>query len=421
MDTHHCSSSIKKPIKNVKFITEISDECLHIYIRTLNIDNLIKLCEYISSENNHELFIKVHSSIYNINNKNEFIKLYLHTLIRELLNNGSESNSDKINKCKEIIALCSSYSLKHIAKDIIASISLEEFKKLISYLNIKSFELVDVTIYGNLDIILFIKSINKDYVYDESIVINYIIETLNNNSIINFDKLKWIIDNYKECLNKNLLQIISGIKNFTENNNSYIVIDYIFYLIKITYQDIYKIFKKIIYNGNEILFCYISIKYLSKIPKFNYFEYACLFSNPNSNLNNNLINLAYDKTVLDEQKLDDIFNKACKYKIKSAILWFTTFLPERYSINQNEYKINITGTITPSLSKFYFDKRCKFVFEKNESECCVCFENKQHMIGLNCHISHIICSECMETVFNIKQSCPLCRSNINITDCSIYL
>ncbi len=162
----------------------------------------------------------------------------------------------------------------------------------------------------------------------------------------------------------------------------------------------------------------MSIKYFSKIPNFNYFEYACLFSNPNSDLNNNLIGVAFLKTQLSSDKLDEIFNNVCKYKIFSSIKWFTTFLSDRYKSIDN---IVSDGSIQLIISPFYMDKKCKFFQQTHTSECCVCFENMPSIVQLNCHASHIVCTECFETTFNIKQNCPLCRANINISECTVKL
>jgi hypothetical protein len=401
-------------------INKTSYTCLHIHIRNINNEELNTVFKTVLNINNHKLSMKFINSIYNYKSKNELMGLYLENLIKSFLDDAR--SAEKIKNCKEVISLCTVDLLKAVAKNIIKYISLEQLKLLIKILCINFIDLKDITIYGNLDIIKFITNkIYGNYIYKDNIIINFIIDMLNNNDIIDFNKLKWIIDNYKDCLNINLLNIISGVKKFSENNNSYIIIDYLLYLMNITHQEIYKIFKKIIYNGNDILFSYMSIKYFSRIQNFNYFEYACLFSNPNSDFNNNLIGLAYVKTQLSVEKLDDIFNKSCKYKIISAIKWFTTFLPDRYIFNQNNPCINTKGNIIPIISPFYMDKRCKFIQQKDTSECCVCFENKSSMIILNCHTSHILCSECFETAFNIKQSCPLCRSTINMSECIISL
>jgi len=396
-------------------------ENMHIHIRNINNIDLNSLFNNVLNMNNHKLSMKIINSLYNIESKNTFLGMYLNKVITLILNSNNEK---QIKICKEIINACNENMLKDILKKHFKNITIEQFNKFttIFYIN-NNFK--ELTLYGNIDLINFIT--NSGHRYTEQTVISFIIDLLNTNDIINFNILKFIIDNYKDCINTNLLHIVSNIKNFSENNNSYIIIDYIFYLMKITNQDIYKIFKKIIYYGNELLFCYMSIKYFSRIKDFNYFEYTCLFSNPNSDFNNNLIGLAYLKTELTVDKMDDIFIKSCKYKILSSIKWFTTFLSERYKINNNTPIIIQTGTIKPVISPFYMDKKCKIVQNKqtlnenNFSECCVCFENNTCMIQLNCHTSHKVCSACFETAFNIKPLCPLCRADINMNACIISL
>lgn len=396
-------------------------ENIHIHIRNINNIDLNSLFNNVLNMNNHKLSMKIINSLYNIESKNIFLGMYLDKVITTVLNSNNEQH--KIRMCKEIINACNANMLKDVAKKHFKNITLEQFNKFTSIFDINdSFK--ELTLYGNIDLINYIT--NSGYSYTEKTVINFIIDLLNTNDIINFNILKLIIDNYKDCINKNLLHIVSNIKNFSDNNNSYIIIDYIFYLMKITNQDIFKIFKKIIYYGNELLFCYMSIKYFSRIKNFNYFEYACLFSNPISEINNNLIGLAYLKTELTVDKMDDIFIKSCKYKILSSIKWFTTFLSERYKINNTPIIIQ-TGTIKPVISPFFMDKKCKIVQQKqtldeiNKSECCVCFENNTCMIQLSCHKSHNVCSCCFETAFNIKPLCPLCRADINMPDCIISL
>jgi hypothetical protein len=404
-----------------KSVKKASYCCLHVHIRYIKDEHLHSIFNNILSMNDHNLSMKVIMALYNTKSRNTFLGLYLDKLIKSFLEDSSIQSAEKIKNCKDIIALCSLDLLKAISKEIIKKLSLEQFKKIIKLLDMKCDILMELTIYGCYDIIDFMTGHSTGFSYKEETVINFIIDMLNNNDNIDFNKLKWIIENYKECLNKNLLHMVSSVKKFSVNNNSYIIIDYLFFLMKISHQDIYKIFKRIIYDANEILFCYMSIKFFSRVKDFNYFEYVCLFSNPDSDLNNNLIGLAYVKSQLEVDKLDDIFKKVCKYKIVSAIKWFTTFLPERYNTTREGSFIIESGTVKPIVSPFYMDKKCKYIQQKDNSECCVCFDNKPGMIQLNCHTSHIICSECLETTFNIKKLCPLCRADINIQECIIYL
>jgi hypothetical protein len=416
--------SIKSKSNNIitiinSCIKNASYTCMHVHVRHVNHVELNSIFTIVLNMNNHELNMNIVRSIYNYKSRQTFLSLYLDKLLKSIDHSDTYS-SDTIKMCKDVIPLCSIESLKVVVKNIINTISVNQLTQLISMFDIKWQFLKDLTIYGSLDVIKFMTETPANY-YSDDIIIEFIIDLLNSNDKIDFNKLKWIIQNYKDSLNNNLLHIISNINNFSENNNSYIIIDYLFFLMKITYQEIYKIFKKIIYNGNTLLFSYLSIKYFSTVSNFNYFEYACLFSNPNSDFNNNLIGLAYIKTQLSVDKLDDIFKKICKYKIISSIKWFITFLPERYKINDNIPVIIESGNITPIISPFYMEKKCKYTQNKDSSECCVCLENKQSMIQLNCHTSHIICSECLETAFKIKQFCPLCRGEINISECIIHL
>jgi hypothetical protein len=398
---------------------------LHIHIRYINNIDLNNLFNYVLNLNNHELSMKIINILYNIESKNMFLGMYLDKVIKLFLNS-NDSKADKIKICEDVINacnvnICNINILTNIITNIIKNITIEKFNELVSIFKMSYIK--ELTLYGSIELINFIK--NTGHRYKEHTIINFIIDILNNNDTINFNILKFIIDNYKDCVNNNLLHIINNIKTFSENNNSYIIIDYIFYLMKITNQDILKIFKKIIYNGNELLFCYMSIKYFSRITNFNYFEYACLFSNPNSDLNNNLIGLSYLKTELSVEKLDDIFLKSCNYNILSAIKWFTTFLSQRYKIHNNQPIIIESGSIKPIISPFYMDKKCKITQQRDtyhsSDECCVCLENKTEMIKLSCHTSHNVCSECFETAFNIKPSCPLCRSDIKMSECIISL
>ena len=396
-------------------------ECIHIHMRNINNTDMPVLFNCVLNMNNHALSMKLVNTLYNIEYKDMFLGMYLDKLIKLFLNSDLQKE-DTIQSYKEVINACNMNILNKNFKNVIKNITLEQFHKLASIININDY-FKEFTLYGCMDLIVFIK--NTGYSYKENTVINFIIELLNNNDNINFDILKWIIDNYKDCVNKNLIYFINNIKKFSENNNSYIIIDYIFYLTRITNQDIFKIFKKIIYNENDILFSYMAIKYLSKIKDFNYFEYACLFSNPNCDFNSHIIGMSYVRTELNVQKLDDIFFKLCKYKITPSIKWFTTFLSDRYKINTNNEPFIIeTGSIKPIISPFYMDKKCTFtqkIDESDKSECCVCYENNNIMIKLNCHTSHIVCSVCFETAFNIKPSCPLCRANINMSECIIVL
>ncbi len=390
---------------------------LHNHIRHMNNIDLNNLFNYVLNLNNHKLSMRIVNSLYNIESKIIFLNMYLDKIIKSFLNS-NETKEDEIKICKDVINKCNDNIIKNTIKNIIKNITLEQFKKLSIIVDMND-NIKALTIYGNMDLINFINSLG--YNYTENTIINFIIDILNKNENINFNILKWIVDNHKDYVNNNLVHIINNIKIFSENNNSYIIIDYIFYLMKITNQDIFRIFKKIIYNENELLFCYMSIKFFSKIKDFNYFEYACLFSNPKSDLKTSLIGLAYLKTELTVEKLDEIFIKSCKYNILSAIKWFTIFLPSRYINNQNQPSIIESGSIKPIVSPFYMDKKFKITQQRDDSECCVCLENKHGMIKLSCHTSHIVCSECFETAFNIKPSCPLCRSNINMNECIISL
>ncbi len=393
-------------------------ECIQNHMRHINNMDMTVLFNNVLNMNNHILCMKIINILYKIETKDMFLGMYLDKLIKLFLDSDIQKEHT-IQSYTEVINACNMKVLNNNFKNTIKNITLEQFHNLSSVININDY-FKEFTLYGSMDLITFIN--NTGYRYKESTIINFIIDILNNNDNINFDILKWIVDNYKDYVNKNLIYFINNIKNFSENNNSYIIIDYIFYLMKITNQDIFKILKKIIYNGNDILFCYMSIKYLSKIKDFNYFEYACLFSNPNSDINSHIIGLAYIRTELNVQKLDDIFFKLCKYKIFSSIKWFTTFLSGRYKMNSNnEPYVMETGSIKPIISPFYMDKKCALTQHIDKSDCCVCYENNDVMIQLNCHTSHTVCSVCFETAFNIKPSCPLCRANVNMSECIIIL
>ena len=166
MNTTSSIKNIKTPHIIAKCIKNISHCCLHTYIRRLDYINLINTFETVLDTNNHELSMKVVSSLYNFNIKNDFIKLYLDKLIKDIIENETSISAEKIKNCKEVIVLCSTYSsslFKNIIKNIISTISLEQFKKLISYFDINTLELIDVIIYANLDIICFVISKNNEY------------------------------------------------------------------------------------------------------------------------------------------------------------------------------------------------------------------------------------------------------------------
>ncbi len=407
-------SYIMKHVNNC--IKKASYECLHIHVRYIMQNELEGLFKYILSLDNHKLSMNIINSLYNIKYKNIFINMYFNNIINKFID---DTNHDNLLKCKEVIQICSNNILNNNIKNIIKNLNLEQLQKLIQLFDSDFKHIKENAIYGNLDIIEFIT--NKFGLFKSNTIIHYIIDNANSSNKIDFSILKWIIQNYKDSINENILYIINNINNFNEENNSYIVIDYIFYLMGVTNEHIFKIFKKIIFNGNNILFSYMSIKYFSHINNFNYFEYACLFSNPNAVFNNTVIGQAYIKTILSDDKMDSIFNNVCKYKIKSSINWFITFFPDRYSYIDDKHYINISNMIKPIISKFYMDKKYNITQQTINQDCCVCLENKKGMIQLNCHTTHIICSECFETSYNIKKSCPLCRGDIKLNDCIINI
>lgn len=381
--------------------------CLHNHIRYVNEEDLEELYNYIISLNNDDLCINTIKSIYNQNHKNKFLHLYCIFLVNKYFVSPTD---DLLNKCRYIMYIIPLNILCNIYKYLFSLITFEEFKLLMKISTFNIYKFKEFALYSNIDIINFVHN-NEPFKHIN--IINYIVDIANNDKQIKFDVIKWIINNYN--IIEHLEYIIDKITN--NSNNSYIIIDYLFYLMNIQCDKIYKIFKKIIFNGNLLLFSYMSIKYFSHIKDFNYFEYACLYSNPSAHINNTVIGHAYIKTNLDIEKIDSIFNTVYKNNIYSSIKWFTTFFSTRYSIKP--LCINKSYT-EPSLSSFYMDKKITFHTEKINEECCICFDNNNYMIKLNCHDTHIICSSCFATSYNIKEICPLCRSDIVISLCTIH-
>ena len=57
----------------------------------------------------------------------------------------------------------------------------------------------------------------------------------------------------------------------------------------------------------------------------------------------------------------------------------------------------------------------------NNNECMICYEKKNKMIILNCHSTHNVCESCIKIWHSSNNSCPMCRTEIDFSKCSINI
>lgn len=176
----------------------------------------------------------------------------------------------------------------------------------------------------------------------------------------------------------------------------------------------------IIYNNNYIIFHNMMMKYYKHLTNVRLFCYVAKYI---MNHNTDIIMKLYNSFSYTNEEMDDIFTSMCINNITIAI-WIQEMNPYRYyfGLSKNEinqyiewYDIDYNMTLPPII----YDNIKNIKNNINHSECSVCYDTTDSII-MPCHDSHMVCVSCFIKLNN-NPKCPMCRSEYNIKDCSIYI
>ncbi len=390
-------------------IDEISNNDTRLFInKMVNIVDY-DLCVHILNNTNNTIFINK----FKIDIVNHWLSLYMDNQTSLEIKNNFESFLLLLNN-EEIIT-------------ILSNANMEQLMIIINTLEYKFHSIKNYYVPNDLD---KIKYVHHNYNYDDDAIKTYIFYNILQKNYVNYEIIDWLIQEFPFISNKTE-EIIRELynSNYTVQNIK-IIYKFIHYLLKkidLNASRIYELFKNIIFDGNCILYTYISIKYFAHLDKLELFDAICINTDPNKNILDTVLHIAFVQLNVSNYNIDNLFIKLCKYNFVNIVKWLTDIFPYNFNIVIENNKI-ISYNINDSnlqmvVDEFFISKNIKLQSHTNNNnhECCVCYEKKSNMLELNCHNTHIVCDTCIKTWTNTSNNCPLCRSNIFFTQCIMHI
>lgn len=140
----------------------------------------------------------------------------------------------------------------------------------------------------------------------------------------------------------------------------------------------------------------LAFTYFNK-SKFNY-DYLWICKN-NINTNDILKNL---ELYFNIKLYDYILNNKLLFQLQNLInfKYYKELLLKQKTLKINYIKFNKNNT----------NYNYKIIDKLNDTQCCICFTNKNNVVT---ECNHLFCSECINKLFGTTFNCPLCRAKLN--------
>ena len=225
----------------------------------------------------------------------------------------------------------------------------------------------------------------------------------------NEDVIKWIVNNYENYIKDDINNIIINIIKVSDYYNikmTNFIIKYLIMNVDISNKSKFTIFKDSIYYNHLITF-ELCLNNIFKYDDHMLFELICLYSNPNNDINNTLLIHYINNTLLMDYINTKLYNKLVLKGINNIVQWIDKYFDKDFKPLTDIYFIKNRININTALM--------------HNNECMICYEKKNKMITLNCHSTHNVCESCIKIWHSSNNSCPMCRTEIDFSKCSINI
>ena len=226
----------------------------------------------------------------------------------------------------------------------------------------------------------------------------------------NEDVIKWIVNNYENYIKDDINNIIINIINVNNHYNikmTNFIIKYLIMNVDLSNKYKFIIFKDSIYYNHLVTF-ELCLNNIFKYDDHMLFELICLYSNPNNDINNTLLIHYINNTLLMDYINTNLYNKLVLKGINNIVQWIDKYFDKEFKPITDIFfiKNNInTSSLIHDIN--------------HDNECMICYEKKKKMITLNCHSTHNVCESCIKIWHSSNNSCPMCRTEIDFSKCSI--
>ena len=172
-------------------------------------------------------------------------------------------------------------------------------------------------------------------------------------------------------------------------------------------------------SGNILLIDWVCSKY--NICSNQAFQNPLLLDTACENYKLLLAKYIYNPLFITVKALDSIFDTACRncsylssvkssiaYNAMDIIHWIISLYPDRYSIHISHNNLLRSWVVNKKIQC-----ECTIQIDASileNSPCAVCYTENSNIRVLNCN--HNYCYGCINTWYNSKETCPLCRETM---------
>lgn len=363
--------------------------------------------------NDYKLCINIIRHINDVNLKYKIVEFFSYKWLERLLNNENEEWSS------EQIVFMNSFFQQLKVKDIIKiikSFSFEYKEDFICRMFKQTFE-TNTSAY-------FMESIKQSYKKLAQEIYNMFSDILKDSKkmfleLLSFDEqifnksIIYLCEMFKDFIKTHILEYITNIcycKNtqisiyivkWIVQNNKNQAINYAF-LSESIKSDNPHIFKEMLKH----------FKHLNKWRILNLIiDYV--LNNDSIILNNYLV-----ENIFYNNEIDILFDYAKINNFQKILQILQLHYSYKIKFINNEFCMIDVDVIYKSVNSNLL-KNLTVEYNQSQLECVICYNSCNRIIKLDCHNSHMYCEDCLNKWIFTHNSCPLCRSTININNAKL--
>ncbi len=365
--------------------------------KTINVMNTI------NTKNFEDCYNKIQSLSYN--DKLNVASLIVTTWINNYISNPNDILAEQ---CKFFISCLSDSD-----KLLLINSNVDNISKLINILSLFDSAFIKKNknnlFFNNIDCLNYM--INTFGYYELETINTILYNMAVNYYYVDIDVVNWIINNYYNFIKYNIDKIIINIMistNYANINNCYLIIEQLLNIEDIDIKCKLNIFKQSIYNNNKFIFDLFINNIYDNINIVDIFEFVCYNTNPNIPIEETLVIYLYQyNSELHNYNFSKLYCKLKENNIINIVNWFDKYFDNDFKLLLNDTNYMFTDI---NINKGNI-----------KDDCIICYENSNNMIVLNCCNMHVLCSSCLKKWNNYNNTCPMCRKNIVLNECSLYV